>query len=84
MFRCPVPFPVRVSVSLCFLIRSVRITRTQMESIQVVTIAGSGEVSCVDGIGTAASIFGAEGICYVESSGALLIAETTAHRIQCL
>ncbi len=53
------------------------------DSIQVVTIAGNDESSeCVDGVGTAAALWGAVGISYDTKSGALYFVEAGSARVR--
>ncbi len=57
-----------------------------MESKQVTILAGRGKPSVVDGIGTAASFYAPQAICYSAASGggSLLIAEKVSSQIRCV
>ncbi len=53
-----------------------------MESVEVTTIAGSGETESRDGVGTVAEFHSAEGICYSEATDSVLVLETDMPRIR--
>ncbi len=55
----------------------------QMESVTVTTVAGNDLRQFVDGIGTAATFFYPDDVCYSEASGSLLIADCDSDRIRC-
>ncbi len=48
----------------------------QLAPIAVMTVAGSGENVCMDGVGTDAAFIRPEGICYSKATDSLLIVET--------
>ncbi len=53
-----------------------------MESVEVTTLAGSGEMGSRDGIGTEAEFNPSEGICFSEATDSVLILETDMPRIR--